>query len=114
MKVKLSPGAYVPERAHATDAGIDLRLIELIKESVGGCATYWASLIADHLIENGVTVQRWIPVGERLPDETKDEYVLVVCEYYDKITVETRKMWHVDSVVTHWMYLPEPPKGEQE
>lgn len=53
----------------------------------------------------------WIPVGERLPDETKDEYVLVACEYYDKITVETRKMWHVDSVVTHWQSLPEPPKG---
>ena len=32
------------------------KLIELIKESVGGCATYWASLIADHLIANGVTI----------------------------------------------------------
>ena len=25
MKFKLDPGAYVPERAHATDAGLDLR-----------------------------------------------------------------------------------------
>ena len=25
MKVKLDPGAYVPERAHPTDAGLDLR-----------------------------------------------------------------------------------------
>lgn len=25
MKVKLDPGAYMPERAHATDAGLDLR-----------------------------------------------------------------------------------------
>lgn len=25
MKVKLDPGAYVPERAHETDAGMDLR-----------------------------------------------------------------------------------------
>lgn len=28
MKVKLRPGAYVPERAHAADAGIDLRARE--------------------------------------------------------------------------------------
>ena len=25
MKIKLDPGAYIPERAHATDAGLDLR-----------------------------------------------------------------------------------------
>ena len=25
MKIKLDPGAYLPERAHATDAGLDLR-----------------------------------------------------------------------------------------
>ena len=25
MKVKLNPGAFAPERAHATDAGLDLR-----------------------------------------------------------------------------------------
>lgn len=25
MKIKLDPGAYVPERAHETDAGMDLR-----------------------------------------------------------------------------------------
>ena len=25
MKIKLDPGAYVPERAHPTDAGLDLR-----------------------------------------------------------------------------------------
>ena len=25
MKIKLDPGAYMPERAHSTDAGLDLR-----------------------------------------------------------------------------------------
>lgn len=55
---------------------------------------------------------KWIPVSERLPDETKDEYVLAVCDYYGKINVETRKMWHIDACVTHWMPLPLPPKGE--
>ena len=36
--------------------GMREKLIELIQSAVGGCATYWASLIADHLIANGVTI----------------------------------------------------------
>lgn len=28
MKIKLDPGAYVPERAHMADAGLDLRSME--------------------------------------------------------------------------------------
>jgi len=53
---------------------------------------------------------KWISVKERLPDETKDEYVLVVCDYHGTIKVETRKMWNIESTVTHWMPMPEPPK----
>lgn len=34
--------------------------------------------IADHLIANGVTIQRWIPVTERLPES--GVHVLVCCE----------------------------------
>lgn len=30
------------------------KLIALIQAAVGGCATYWAGLIADHLIANGI------------------------------------------------------------
>jgi hypothetical protein len=32
------------------------RLIELIQNSVNGCARHWAEIIADYLIENGVIV----------------------------------------------------------
>ena len=32
------------------------KLIELIQSAVGGCATYWAGLIADALIANGATI----------------------------------------------------------
>ena len=32
------------------------RLIELIQNSVDGCARHWAELIADHLLANGVIV----------------------------------------------------------
>ena len=30
------------------------RLIEMIQNSVGGCARHWAEIIADHLLANGV------------------------------------------------------------
>ena len=32
------------------------RLIELIMDSVGGCARNWAEVIADHLLKNGIIV----------------------------------------------------------
>jgi hypothetical protein len=88
------------------------KLVELIIKSGEICYSHTAEELASHLIDNGVTVQEWISVKDRLPDETKDEYVLVVCDYHGKIKVETRKMWHIDSVVTHWMPLPQPLKGE--
>ena len=33
------------------------KLVEIIQNSVGGCARHWAEVIADGLISNGVTVQ---------------------------------------------------------
>ena len=70
--------------------------------------------IADYLISNGVTVQEWIPVTERLPENIANR-VLVVCErsngvfyaHYEKpfwINLETDKPFI--STVTHWMPLP--------
>lgn len=32
------------------------KLVDLIIESVSGCARHWAEVIADHLIENGVAI----------------------------------------------------------
>ena len=32
------------------------KLTALIQDAVWGCSKYWASVIADHLIENGVTI----------------------------------------------------------
>ena len=72
---------------------------------------------ADHLIANGVTVQKWIPVTERLPDECKEvlAYRFTGCEV-DSCVSHQKAYWSYDPVsdypVTHWMPLPEPPKGE--
>ena len=113
------------------------KLVELIES-----ARYWGSNtseeIADHLISNGVTVQEWISVYDRLPQE--DGAYLVTAndfgnsqrvkirwfakdgETVDKYDLAGQKyVWYLyDSEcgyastksVTHWMPLPQPPKGE--
>ena len=100
------------------------KLIELIQHIV---IPYWAELIADHLIANGVRLEekqatsdeskQWIPVTERLPEE-EGEY-LAYCGEYDGICViyydilVTKGKWRCKwKEVTHWMPLPTPPKGE--
>ena len=111
------------------------KLIELISQVqyLGGLE----EKVADHLIANGVTVQKWIPVTERLPD--KDGDYLVVKKIFNNIIIQDvlsfakdsrkvdkydfhrgwKNVWYyydsewghitVDSV-TYWMPLPEPPK----
>ena len=63
-------------------------------------------------VGNGVTVQKWIPVSERLPED--DSHVLVARKNGDVDTdMYIKSWWKVDPVerrVTHWMPLPEPPK----
>ena len=98
------------------------KLVELIKEGIrkglrakgDDRLDYSFEDVADHLIRNGVTVQEWISVDDRLPENIANR-VLVVCErsngvfyaHYEKpfwINLETDKPFI--STVTHWMPLP--------
>ena len=76
---------------------------------------------ADHLISNGVTVQEWISVEERLPEEKancivhykhaycdNDDYWAIGICFYDGDKFQIGLAYKV----THWQYLPQPPKGE--
>ena len=72
--------------------------------------------VADYLLDSGVTVQEWIPVDDRLPD---DDEVVIICT--DKNFVYAGELigdtWFLDNdswtaTVTHWMPTPQPPKGE--
>ena len=83
----------------------------------------FTEFLADHLIANGVTVQQWIPVSERLPDKN-----VVVLVHYIHSYCDTDGYWSICTTffdgdqfgiwvgykVTHWMPIPEPPKGAQE
>ena len=52
------------------------KLMEILEEPCGGL--YPACELADYLISNGVTVQEWISVKERLPES--GVHVLICCE----------------------------------
>lgn len=74
---------------------------------------------ADHLIANGVTIQRWIPANEPPKDNTENQWVIykVGGSYFYSTGYYDGKNWR--SAITDfkiqiagWMPLPEPPKGE--
>ena len=97
------------------------KLVELIKS-----ARYWGSNtseeIADSLIANGVTVQEWISVDDRLPEV--GGYVVCIAKrnpfsrFMPMVARIEKNGWvnpiteQYISEVTHWMPLSELPKGE--
>lgn len=102
-------------------ADIREKLIELIQSAVDGCATYWAGLIADHLIANGVTVQKWIAFDDVKPKDGQS--VLGITTEGEMETYYFYEKWECCLCryggnlktfnITHWMPLPEPPRGEE-
>ena len=93
--------------------------------------------LADYLIANGVTMQEWISVEDKLPEGVsihkgyrstvkKSIRVLCVgvqksgktmvkegyCEWYNDYQEPRWKIPGTIDEVTHWMYFPNPPKGE--
>lgn len=60
------------------------KLVELMKgycDNAGDIDCHYdcANCLADHLIANGVTVQEWIPVTERLPEPETEVWILAKC-----------------------------------
>ena len=101
------------------------KLVELLTEFYGCDPMYYdvdALDIAQHLITHGVTVQEWISVGYRLPDA--GGYVVCIAKrnpfsrFMPMVARIEENGWvnpiteQYISEVTHWMPIPQPPKGE--
>ena len=102
------------------------KLVELIES-----ARYWGSNtseeIADKLIENGVTVQEWISVKDKLP-ENDGQYLIFTTQYFTPDHID--EIDHIDGIeisgyskrfgflskngiyAKYWCEMPQPPKGE--
>lgn len=81
----------------------------------------YVNTIANHLIENGVTVQEWIPVTERLPEESGMYIITANDGHAQRVSFvqwqKKNRIWNLTGArsywrVTHWMPMPQPPKGE--
>lgn len=64
--------------------------------------------------ENGVTVQEWVSVDDRLPEQG-EEAICIAADGDMMIGKYTEWGWMFPCYfeeITHWMPLPQPPKGE--
>lgn len=104
------------------------KLVVLLDMNCGYVAEMRADKLADHLIQNGVTVQEWISADERLPENDVMVIGYTPCDgfmfvgYYHEEPKYDWKEWRIITAmrstkvmkkkVTHWLPLPQPPKGE--
>ena len=95
------------------------KLIEILEEPCGGL--YPACELADYLLSNGVTVQEWISVDDRLPEDESDvlaysrngeEGRIYPANYAKGVWFDCIFITPATDTTTHWMPLPQPPKGE--
>ena len=102
------------------------KLVKLIES-----ARYWgrntSEEIADNLLDNGVTVQEWIPVKDKLP-EKDGQYLIFTTQYFTPGHID--EIDHKDGIeisgyckrygflskngihAKYWRDIPRPPKGE--
>ena len=101
------------------------KLVELICRFCSGLAVsditppYGYENLADFMISNGVTVQEWISVDDRLPEEKVNCIVHYQHAYYNKdgywaigFCFYDGEKFRIDPAykVTHWMPLPLAPE----
>ena len=100
------------------------KLVEIVNKAAysslpSNTEDFHLNMFVTNLLAHGVTVQEWISVKDRLPED--DSPVLVYKSRYSEAygNMETAYYWNqrrwmgcVGETVTHWMPMPKPPKGE--
>ena len=94
------------------------KLVELFYDNNVRCGKKIEGLADDvmDIIANGVTVQEWVPVKDRLPtreDANETESILAINKdekYVGRWVWDIVARWPTE--FTYWMPLPQPPKGE--
>ena len=108
-----------------TEMDVRGKLVELLTNSqqldVLDWATGWEEA-ANYLIAHGVTVQEWISVKDMMPEA--GGYVVCIAKrnpfsrFMPMVARIEKNGWvnpmteQYISEVTHWMPIPQPPKGE--
>ena len=95
---------------------------------IDGCVHRRKEIIADRLIANGVTVQEWISVEDRLP-EKDGQYLIFTTQYFTPDHID--EIDHKDGIeisgyckrygflsenglhAKYWRDIPQPPKGDK-
>ena len=105
------------------------KLVELLRNAKAAmksenlsCDIARNMFVVDFMMANGVTVQKWIPVYDELPEV--GGYVVCIAKrnpfsrFMPMVARIEKNGWvnpiteQYISEVTHWMHLPQPPKGE--
>lgn len=114
-----------------TEMDVSEKLVELLAPTSLNFEE--AVYLVDYLVKNGVTVQEWISVKDRLPKRPPDRVddqgrswftTGIECLVYDGKNVfaahycfMNKCFWYSDTLhplknITHWMPIPQPPKGD--
>ena len=110
------------------------KLVELLKNAKAAmksenlsCDIARNMFVVDFMMSNGVTVQEWISVDERLP-EKDGQYLIFTTQYFTPDHID--EIDHKDGIeisgyskrfgflsknglyAKYWCEMPQPPKGE--
>ena len=100
------------------------KLVELLTDLYGCDPAYYnvdVRDIAQHLVDHAVAFQKWISVDDRLPEDgvrvlaAHDDGVIRIgiCRgYFPAVVSKNHTKTFGIAEVTHWMPLPQPPKGK--